>query len=64
MLNVHAGLPTVSDWPVDPATERYVSLAAYRRNGREVRTPVWLAFSKLTGRYQRRAVIELQVLGT
>ncbi len=132
------GLPTVSDWPFDLATERYVSLATYRRNGREVRTPIWLAvvdanyylfsegksgkvkrirangrarlavcdlrgrvrsdwleargriveeadliervyaalrkkygwqmkigdfFSKLTGRYQRRAIIELQVLG-
>jgi len=30
-------------WPFDPATERYVSLATFRRNGREVRTPVWLA---------------------
>lgn len=33
----------------DPATEHYVSLATYRRNGREVRTPVWLA--ELDGRY-------------
>jgi PPOX class probable F420-dependent enzyme len=33
----------VRDWPFDPATERYVSLATFRRNGREVRTPVWLA---------------------
>lgn len=30
------------DWPFDPGTERYVSLATYRRDGREVRTPVWL----------------------
>ena len=29
--------------PFDPATERYVSLATYRRNGAEVRTPVWIA---------------------
>lgn len=27
----------------DPAVERYVSLATYRRNGAEVRTPVWIA---------------------
>ena len=27
----------------NPATERYVSLATYRRDGSEVRTPVWLA---------------------
>jgi PPOX class probable F420-dependent enzyme len=27
----------------NPATERYVSLATYRRNGKEVLTPVWLA---------------------
>jgi PPOX class probable F420-dependent enzyme len=27
----------------DPATERYVNLATYRRDGREVRTPVWVA---------------------
>ena len=29
----------------DPAIERYVSLATYRRNGAEVRTPVWIAGS-------------------
>lgn len=28
---------------VDPSRERYVSLATYRRDGREVRTPVWIA---------------------
>ncbi len=28
---------------LDPARERYVSLATYRRDGREVRTPVWIA---------------------
>jgi uncharacterized protein len=33
----------------DPATEKYVSLATYRRNGVEVKTPVWIA--KLAGRY-------------
>ena len=33
----------------DPATETYVSLATYRRNGVEVRTPVWIA--ALAGRY-------------
>jgi PPOX class probable F420-dependent enzyme len=27
----------------DPATERYVNLVTYRRDGREVRTPVWVA---------------------
>lgn len=29
--------------PFDPATEKYVSLATYRRNGVEVKTPVWIA---------------------
>lgn len=29
--------------PFDPGTERYVSLATFRRDGREVRTPVWMA---------------------
>jgi uncharacterized protein len=33
----------------DPATEKYVSLATYRRNGVEVKTPVWIA--KVAGRY-------------
>jgi PPOX class probable F420-dependent enzyme len=33
----------------DPATEKYVSLATYRRNGVEVKTPVWIA--KGTGHY-------------
>lgn len=27
----------------DPATEHYVNLATYRRDGSEVRTPVWIA---------------------
>jgi hypothetical protein len=27
----------------DPARARYVSLATFRRDGREVRTPVWIA---------------------
>jgi PPOX class probable F420-dependent enzyme len=27
----------------DPATARYASLATFRRNGTEVRTPVWIA---------------------
>jgi uncharacterized protein len=29
--------------PFDPARETYVSLATFRRDGREVRTPVWIA---------------------
>ena len=29
--------------PFDPVSERYVAVATYRRSGREVRTPVWLA---------------------
>lgn len=29
--------------PFDPAVEPYVSLATYRRNGIEVKTPVWIA---------------------
>jgi uncharacterized protein len=33
----------------NPATEKYVSLATYRRNGIEVKTPVWIA--GLAGRY-------------
>ena len=33
----------------NPSTERYVSLATYRKNGAEVRTPVWIA--ELEGRY-------------
>jgi PPOX class probable F420-dependent enzyme len=33
----------------DLATEKYVSLATYRRNGIEVKTPVWIA--ELAGRY-------------
>ncbi len=35
--------------PFDLATEKYVSLATYRRNGVEVKTPVWIA--KLGERY-------------
>jgi len=33
----------------DPAAEKYVSLATYRRNGVEVKTPVWIA--KVAERY-------------
>jgi uncharacterized protein len=33
----------------DPTTEKYVSLATYRRNGIEVKTPVWIA--KVAERY-------------
>ncbi len=33
----------------DPATEKYVNLATYRRNGIEAKTPVWIA--ELAGRY-------------
>jgi PPOX class probable F420-dependent enzyme len=33
----------------DPAAEKYVSLATYRRNGVEVKTPVWIA--QVAGRY-------------
>ncbi len=33
----------MSEWPFDPAQARYVSLATFRRNGKEVRTPVWIA---------------------
>jgi uncharacterized protein len=29
--------------PFDPASEPYVSLATFRRNGIEVKTPVWIA---------------------
>jgi uncharacterized protein len=35
--------------PFEPATEKYVSLATYRRNGVEVKTPVWIG--ELAGRY-------------
>lgn len=34
---------TAATPPLDPARERYVSLATFRRDGREVRTPVWMA---------------------
>jgi len=33
----------------DPATEKYVNLATYRRSGVEVKTPVWIA--QMAGRY-------------
>jgi PPOX class probable F420-dependent enzyme len=33
----------MSPRPFDPAREPYVSLATFRRNGREVCTPVWIA---------------------
>jgi PPOX class probable F420-dependent enzyme len=33
----------------EPATAKYVSLATYRRNGVEVKTPVWIA--EVAGRY-------------
>jgi len=39
----------VGERSFDPAGERYVSLATYRRDGREVCTPVWLA--EADGRY-------------
>ncbi len=32
----------MSNWPFDPAKATYVSLATYRRDGTEVRTPVWI----------------------
>jgi uncharacterized protein len=35
--------------PFDPANEPYVSLATFRRNGMEVKTPVWIAENQ--GRY-------------
>lgn len=34
---------------LDPGREAYVSLATFRRDGREVRTPIWIAGSD--GRY-------------
>lgn len=33
----------------DPGTEKYVSLATYRRTGVEVKTPVWIA--QMNGRF-------------
>ena len=36
-------MPEQLRWPFDPAIERYVSVATYRRSGEEVCTPVWLA---------------------
>jgi hypothetical protein len=39
----------MSQRPFDPARARYVSLATFRRDGREVRTPVWIAEAE--GRY-------------
>ena len=41
---------TIMNTPLfDPATAKYVSLATYRRNGVEVKTPVWIA--AVAGRY-------------
>ena len=31
------------DQPFDPGSESFISLATYRRDGREVRTPVWIS---------------------
>jgi PPOX class probable F420-dependent enzyme len=42
-------LTAVNSASFEPATEKYVSLATYRRNGVEVKTPVWIA--ELAGRY-------------
>jgi len=39
----------MSTLPFDPAIESYVSLVTYRRNGTEVKTPVWIAAAG--GRY-------------
>lgn len=35
--------------PFDPASEKYVSLATYRRTGIEVKTPVWIV--RVAARY-------------
>src|ERR1700728_4506378 len=43
------GGPTMNYPIFDPATEKYVSLATYRRSGIEVKTPVWIA--EVAGRY-------------
>lgn len=40
---------TMNERTFDPETAAYVSLATFRRNGKEVRTPVWIAGSG--GRY-------------
>ena len=42
-------IPQFPQFPFDLAKERYVSLATYKHDGREVRTPVWLA--EVGGRY-------------
>jgi uncharacterized protein len=39
----------INSLPFDLASEKYVSLATYRRSGIEVKTPVWIA--ELAGRY-------------
>lgn len=39
----------MSETAFDPGREPYVSLATFRRDGREVRTPVWIA--EADGRY-------------
>ena len=43
MAEQPVSVKNVSMWPFDPATEHYVSLATYRRNGQALMTPVWLA---------------------
>lgn len=47
--DIHPPTTNMNPPPFDPATEKYVSLATYRRNGVEVKTPVWIA--QVAGRY-------------
>lgn len=42
---------------LDAAHERYVSLATFRRDGREVRTPVWIADERGKGRQGSRLFV-------
>ena len=46
---------------LDAARERYVSLATFRRDGREVRTPVWIAEERSSGPKGRRLLVYTNV---
>jgi PPOX class probable F420-dependent enzyme len=47
VISSPSGVPVAEEladqWPFDPSAAPYVSLATFRRDGREVRTPVWIA---------------------
>jgi PPOX class probable F420-dependent enzyme len=46
---------------LDAARERYVSLATFRRDGREVQTPVWIAEERGRGSKEMRLLVYTNV---